>query len=133
MQRYYEIDLENPYDEDDNTTHYQAQDEIKSENLRKIRGELPNILDYDLILIGGPVWSGRISNPLMEYLNLTDFKNINVAPFWTDAGSFEGYEEDFHKFVRNGTVLNGQGFSHVSSMSDLEIKKLIEDWTNRLS
>ena len=78
-------------------------------------------------MIGGPVWSGRISNPLMEYLNLTDFKNINVAPFWTDAGSFEGYEEDFHKFVRNGTVLNGQGFSHVSSMSDLEIKKLIED------
>lgn len=57
---------------------------------------------------------------------MTDFKNINVAPFWTDAGSFEGYEEDFHKFVRNGTVLNGQGFSHVSSMSDLEIKNLLK-------
>ena len=43
------------YPTDDNATHYQAVEERESGNLPALKGTLPDLSGYDLILLGGPV------------------------------------------------------------------------------
>lgn len=52
-----------------------------------------NPKDYDITYIGGPVWAGKVANPVISYLkqNEGNFKNIK---FFLTAGS-SGFENSF--------------------------------------
>lgn len=44
-----------------------------------------NLVDYDNIFIGSPVWAGKTSTPINTFLNQTDFTGKNVYVFITQA------------------------------------------------
>lgn len=90
--------------------------------------ELPDIMQYDRILIGGPVWSGTLAAPLSKFLSEMDFTCKTVAPFWTDAGSPGTYEEDFRTQASGAEILNGLGLSGASLLSDEELAQRLEQW-----
>lgn len=57
--------------------------------------KLPPLDGYDVILIGGPVWDGQISSPIMAVLRQMQGYQGEVAPFssgWSDTGN---YQQDF--------------------------------------
>lgn len=83
--------------------------------------ELPDLEQYDTILIGGPVWSYTVATPLSHFLSQMDFTGKTVAPFWTDAGSPGDYEEDFAAQVEGAQPLDGLGLSGASRLSDDEL------------
>lgn len=58
-----------------------AAEELESGNLPELSGVLPDLADYDTILIGGPVWSEKAAPPVVSYLSQTDFDGKAVAPF----------------------------------------------------
>ena len=58
-------------------------DEIKDLNV--------NFDDYDEIIIGSPIWNGRISCPINTVLDKYDFKNKNIS-FIFYSGSGESFK-----------------------------------------
>ena len=95
--------------------------------------ELPNITQYDRILIGGPVWSGTLATPLSKFLSEMDLTRKTVAPFWTDAGSPGTYEEDFRTQASGAEILNGLGLSGSSCLSDDELNQRLAQWLTDIS
>lgn len=88
-----------------------AKQQLASGQLPAITTSLPTLADYDVILVGGPVWSGQVATPVRSFLQqLTDFKGI-VAPFYTDAGTPGDYETDFAHLVPQVTVKPGLGLT----------------------
>lgn len=128
----YEINVVNPYPDDMYETSDRAKEEIKSGKLPELSGELPDISNYDRILIGGPVWSGTLASPLISYLQQVDFEHKEVAGFWTDTGNPGEYQDKFNSYIKNGNILNGLGISNASSLNDDEIDSKLSDWLNAL-
>lgn len=64
-------------------------------NLPSLAIKLPKLDYYDMILVGGPVWDGQVSSPIMQLLRqLQGYQGI-IAPFstgWSDTGN---YQQDF--------------------------------------
>ena len=55
--------------------------------------------DYDVVYIGGPVWAGKSSTPVISYLKENEGNFNNVKFFLTAGGSgFEGGFEQMEKF-----------------------------------
>jgi len=50
-----------------------------------------NVQNYDLILLGSPIWAGRPVPAINAFINNTDFKHKKVILFFTMGGS--GYEK----------------------------------------
>ena len=55
--------------------------------------------DYDMVYIGGPVWAGKASNPIISYLKQNEGKFTNVKFFTTAGGrGFESTLEQMEKY-----------------------------------
>ncbi|WP_367342588.1 flavodoxin [Limosilactobacillus sp.] len=81
-----------------------------------LTSHLDNADNYDLILIGGPVWDVTVASPVRTFISsqLHGFKG-QVADFSSAASDTGGYENDFKELARqadlspisNGLHVNG--------------------------
>lgn len=124
----YEIEVVEPYPDNNQETSDRAAEERESGNLPALQGELPVLDGYDVILVGGPVWTSTLATPVMSYLEQTDFSGKTVAPFWTDAGNPGNYAADFPAQAQNGEIMEGLGLSHVSSYEAAELEQELDNW-----
>ena len=127
----YEVVPAVPYPSNGDDTHYRAVEERESGNLPELRGELPDLSKYDVILIGGPVWSDYMATPLMSYMAQSDFTGKRVAGFRTDAGTPGRYDSEFRRMAgeSHADVVEGVlGLSHVRSMSAEKLDNRINEW-----
>lgn len=66
-----------------------------SNRLPQLMSQLPDLSYYDTILVGGPVWDGQLSSPIMQLLVQLQGYQGSIAPFstgWSDTGN---YQQDF--------------------------------------
>lgn len=105
-----------------------AKEEIASGNLPSLSGNLPDVTGYDIVIIGGPVWSSTVPPPVMTFLAQTDFKGKAVAPFWTYDGNEGHYDADIRKQVKNGSLRKGLGLSYVNSYEEAEMNSELDAW-----
>lgn len=129
----YEIEIYKTYPNVVSEVSAEAREERRTGNLPELKGELPNIEDYDLILVGGPVWSMTVCSPLINYLKLTDFNGKDVVGFWTDDAQAGNYFNDFKSQVQNGNVLDGFGMSNVKELSNDKINSNLDSWINDIA
>lgn len=109
-----------------------AAEELESGNLPELAGELPDLADYDTILIGGPVWSEKAAPPVVSYLSQTDFDGKAVAPFWTYLNNEGAYEDDVIRYIQNAEIQESLGLAHASSMEDEEMNQALDQWLNTI-
>lgn len=72
-----------------------------------LTNELPPLNHYDTILVGGPVWNGKVSAPVLSLLQKMQAFNGKVAPFstgWSDTGD---YQADFKAHAGKLNILPG--------------------------
>lgn len=124
----FELVPENPYSDDMYEASDRAEEELESGELPELTGELPDLSEYDFILIGGPVWSEKAAPPLAAYLSQTDFGGKVVVPFWTYNSNEGAYEEDVTGYIQNAEIRNSLGLAHASSMEDSELGQALEQW-----
>ena len=102
----YEIRTTNAYPKDGYETSDISQEERRTGKLPDIENVLPDLEEYDTIIVGGPIWNAQVSTPLARYLELTDFSGKTVIPFSTSMGSGQdSYLNDFKERVQNAGKL----------------------------
>lgn len=112
----YEIVPEEPYTADDldYNSDCRANREQNDPSARPaIAGELPDLTDYDIILLGYPIWWGTLPKIIDTFLESTDLSGKVILPFCTSGGSGIGtsvsalYEARPGADVRDGLRMNG--------------------------
>ena len=79
--------------------------QIKSNQYPELTNPVPDVSQYDLILIGSPVWRGAPATPVHTFLDQIQGYTGKIASFYTDAGSANDYEETFKQWAGDLNVL----------------------------
>ena len=104
--------------------------EHNDESLRDV--ELKNISvdnwdDYDVVLIGYPIWWGIAAWPVNNFVKGNDFNGKTVIPFCTSASSGLGNSgKNLEAMANGGNWLEGKRFSSRASDS------VIKEWTDSI-
>lgn len=107
--------------------------EATKKELAEIRPLVKNVVNYDLVVIGTPIWSWNISSPVRTYLNQNSGKFKNIAVFCTMGGSGDKKSfEEMEKICNIKPVAElGLMTKEVQSGSFSEkLKKFVEDIRN---
>lgn len=128
----YEIKTVKTYPENIQAVSDEAKQERESGNLPELAGKLLDLSGYDLILIGGPVWTQTLATPLMSFLKHVDLSGKAVAPFWTDAGNPGDYAANFKSLAVGAQLREGLGLSKVPSYEEAALNQELDDWLSGL-
>jgi len=109
-----------------------AQQQLASGELPDVQN-ISNLSDYDLVLVGGPVWSGQVSTPVRSFLKQTSGFQGKIAPFYTSAGSDEKYETDFGKLTDGLDVVTGIGMTSGSLQNEESASTQLSDWIKQIN
>lgn len=125
----FEIVTTNPYPSDYNECTKQAARELEQNFRPKLRAaKIANLQDYDTVLIGYPVWWGRIPPALMTFLDENDLSGKTIAPFCTHGGSGMSGTEDIRRLASGATILEGLAISG----RDANPLELVANWLGKL-
>lgn len=125
----YELVPTEPYTGGNSAISQRAREEVESGNYPSLSGALPDLTQYDTILIGGPVWSGTMASPLYTYLSESDFTGKTAAPFWTDQGTPGDHAHDFTNAVQNAArVTEFLQLTNTTSISAEEMSQRMDAW-----
>ena len=81
---------------------------------------LPHPQDYDVIVIGHPIWSGRMPNALRGYIETHDFSGKTIAHFATHGGSGLGEsDEELRSLLPKSQFTEGLAVYGWSGVRDL--------------
>ena len=126
----FEIKPEQPYTRADlNWMDKQSRSsvEMKDRNCRPAMAEKLDISDYDVILIGFPVWWYREPSIVDTFMESADFAGKTVVPFCTSGGSGLGDSaKNMQTLAPKAKVTDGKRFS--ASASSEELKKWAEQF-----
>jgi len=89
--------------------------------------------DFELIVVGTPVWNSRPSSAISTYLKRRDFAGKKVAVFCTNEGMGEEKAVERTKaLVSNGNIVGELIMSKVFENQE-ENESKISDWCRKLS
>ena len=101
--------------------------EMKDRNCRPAIAEKPDVSDFNVILVGFPVWWYREPSIIDTFMESTDFTGKTVVPFCTSGGSGLGDSaKNMQALAPGAKVLEGKRFS--ASASSDELKKWAEQF-----
>ena len=104
----FKIEPASPYPEDYNTVLNIAQEEQKSNARPEINNILNNVSDYDVILLGYPIWYSHIPNIIITQLEKLDLNGKTIYPFNTHLGSGTGNSiNEIKSYATNAAVMDG--------------------------
>jgi len=72
--------------------------------------------DYDLVIVGSPVWNGTVSTPIRTYLT-EQRDNIKAAAFWVS-----GYKTDNNAITEMTEIINGEPIAILRLLGKEEIQ-----------
>ena len=85
-----------------------------------IAGELPDLIAYDTILIGYPIWWGDVPRIVSNFVEQVDLTDKTLAVFFTSGGSGLGSSmKHLEEQAGSGTWLEGKRFSERTTVEDL--------------
>ena len=89
--------------------------------------------DFELIVVGTPIWNGRPASAIRAYLKLNDFAGKKVAVFFTSEGMGEEKAvERTEALISNGDIVGELVVSKVFENQE-EHESKISDWCHNLS
>ena len=104
----FKIEPTSPYPQDYNTMLKIAQEEQSSNARPEIKNALDNVNDYEIILLGYPIWYSHLPNIVINQLEKLDLNGKIIYPFNTHGGSgIANSIDDIKSYVTNATVKDG--------------------------
>ncbi|MBQ9666608.1 MAG: NAD(P)H-dependent oxidoreductase [Bacteroidaceae bacterium] len=107
-----------------------AKEEQQKGELPPFEGSLENLVQYDTVFIGGPVWWGTYPQVMFTFFSQYDLNDKTIIPFTTHEGSGLGNcVKDVKKTYPNATVTGEFAmFGHDVRSG----KKEVEKWLNKI-
>ena len=120
----YEITPEQPYTDEDldyNDSGSRSSVEMNDPSARPaISGTVANMEQYDVVLIGYPIWWGEAPRIMSTFIESYDFSGKTMAAFCTSASSGFGSSDQALRSAASGaTWLEGERFSASASQEDI--------------
>ena len=121
----YEIVPETPYTSDDlnyNDSSSRSSREMDDPNARPaISGGVEDMEQYDVILLGYPIWWGEAPRIINTFLESYDLDGKTIVPFCTSGSSGIGSSaSNLHSLAGSATWLEGRRFSGGASEGDVQ-------------
>ncbi|BAP86273.1 flavodoxin [Paucilactobacillus hokkaidonensis JCM 18461] len=110
-----------------------ATKQLETGNLPKLANKLPDLTQYEIILVGVPVWSSQISTPVQTFLQQVKDVTAMVIPFYTSTGSIGGYENDFKNMLQGLNVQKGIGMTAGQLQQVDQAIGELQDWWSKLT
>lgn len=127
----YEIVPETPYTSDDlNYSDSSSRSSIEMDDpdaRPEISGSVENMEQYDVVLIGYPIWWGEAPRIMSTFIESYDFSGKTLAAFCTSSSSgFGSSDSALREAADSAAWLDGIRFSSGASSEE------ILEWANRL-
>jgi len=87
--------------------------------------------DYDLIIVGQPIWAGSPTPAIRTYLNKNDLSGKKVALFFSDSGLGKAVEKT-KALMPNSTFVGELALAAKALENKDEAKERILEWCNTL-
>jgi len=87
-----------------------------------------NPLEYDLIILGTPVWAWNISPPMRSFLSKFDLTGKNVALWMCHAGDGIKAMERFKEALKNANIVESISFQQPLKKESDENKEKAIGW-----
>ena len=87
-----------------------------------------NPLEYDLIILGTPVWAWSISPPMRSFLSKFDLTGKNVALWMCHAGDGVKAMERFKEVLKDANIVENISFQEPLKKDSDENKEKAKDW-----
>ena len=128
----FKIEPASPYPDDYNTVLNIAQEEQKSNARPEIKNALNNVNDYDIILLGYPIWYSHLPNIVINQLEKLDLNGKTIYPFNTHGGSGTGSSiNDIKSYATDANVMDGFPIS-MNDIDKTSSKNKIKDWIENI-
>lgn len=128
----YEITLTEPYTGSSNDVSDRVFKERDDKKMPQLAGELPDITEYDRVLIGTPVWNDSMANPIFSFLEKTDFGGKPAALFWTYITNEGSTEKDFEKNIKNADISEGLALRSANGINDDKLNETLTSWLEKM-
>lgn len=118
-----------PYSKDYDTVVDQGKKEVDEGYKPKLKQQVPNLAQYDVVFVGTPIWWYTISPVTASFLASPELAGKTIIPFCTHGGYGGGHSlEDIKKIavkskVSDELVLEGQNSAYD--------EKTITDWLKK--
>ncbi len=102
----------------------QARRELDQNARPALASRVENINDYDIILVGSPIWWGIAAWPVDSFVEGNDFTGKTVIPFCTSASSGLGESGELLK-EKAGTGDWQEGMRFSSGVSEEDVRNWV--------
>ena len=126
----YQITTAEPYPEDYASMLTRAREELDADTRPELAGELPNLDDYDVLMIGYPIWHGATPRPVLTFLENYDLSGKTLIPFNTHEGSGQsGTASEIAASAPGAEMLEGIAIQGKVAQEDADqTRELLADW-----
>lgn len=125
----FQIDTVNDYPLDYNETTIVAKEELRAKARPELTAHVPNMEEYDTIILGYPNWWGTMPMAVYTFLEEYDFTGKTILPYCTHEGSgLSGTEKDIEKTCQ--TAIIGTGLS-IHGTHATSAKREVESWLKK--
>lgn len=101
----FELKPKVPYSDDYNQVVVQGQEEVEREFEPELEVEI-DISDYDIILLGSPIWWYTFAPTVRSFLTNTIITNQKIIPFFTNGGYGVGHSfKDMKELCPNSEIV----------------------------
>ncbi len=129
----FKIEPASPYPDDYNTVLNIAQEEQKSNARPEIKNALNNVNDYDIILLGYPIWYSHLPNIVINQLEKLDLNGKTIYPFNTHGSSGTGSSiNDIKSYAKNAIVKDGFPISMNEINDKTSSMNKIKNWLEQI-
>ncbi len=126
-----EIEPVVPYSKDYDTVVDQGHREVNRGYEPEIKPLGVNVADYDVVVIGTPVWWYHVASPVKTVISQNDWKGKSVYTFATNAGWIGQTFSDYEKWLKGADIKSKMNilFSSGSDRENMKTpQKEIDDW-----
>ncbi|MDD5031929.1 MAG: NAD(P)H-dependent oxidoreductase [Patescibacteria group bacterium] len=90
-----------------------------------------NPLDYDIIIIGTPVWAFTFAPPLRSFFKRVKLRDKKIGIFCCHEGNFGKTLENLAKELAGNTIIGQADFLNIKKDQEKNIKKA-KDWALKI-
>ena len=126
----FEIQLTEPFSTDYNTVAQQYREDNRTGTNRKLKNTVENLSEYDIIILGAPIWGGTRALPVKSFLLEHNLSGKTVAPFTTHGGGGAGScFSDMKREAPQATFTDGLSLSSGQSHNS---QAAVERWLKNI-